>query len=70
MDLLLTDWDELPQPGSRWIWALGKLHAEEHVIVTQTRWNGEEWMVQTRGCGTGERYWNDLSRFREAATAL
>lgn len=65
MDLLL-----LPRPGSRWIWALGSLHAEEHVIVTRTWWNGEEWQVESKACGTGERAWNDLGRWREAATPL
>ncbi len=70
----------VPAIGSRWIWERGNPHAQETITVTGTEWNGEEWWVcsvaddRPRGglatsVVTGRRYWNDLSRFREACVA-
>lgn len=57
-----------PELGSRWTWEAGDARAEERIVVTEVRWNGEEWWVRTWGDGTGLEHWNDLSRFWEAVT--
>ena len=66
-----------PAVGSRWIWEANKPWARQPITVTDVKWNGEEWWVETTGdpCGhnlryppAGQRYWNDLSRFWEAVT--
>ena len=59
-----------PLAGTLWVWEPEKPHAVALIRVTGVRWNGEEWHVGARaitdGAGSGE-YWNDLSRFWEAA---
>ena len=74
-----------PAIGSRWVWELGKPHAQETITVTDVHWNGEEWWVETvaddrprRGPVTGRTfgvvagkpYWNDLGRFWEAVSLI
>ena len=75
-----------PAVGSRWIWERGKPQAQETITVTDVKWNGEEWWVETvaddrnpAGFITGQRlgvcipgkpYWNDLSRFWEAVNPI
>jgi hypothetical protein len=70
---------DAPTPAirSRWIWEPDKPWAKETITVTDVRWNGEEWWVQScidvwrLGYAVpGERYWNDLSRFWEAVAPL
>lgn len=63
-----------PQVGSRWVWESTQPLATERSVVTEVKWNGEEWWVKTNGPGSpmfpssaGE-HWNDLSRFWEAVT--
>ena len=71
-----------PAIGSRWIWEPGKPYARENIMVTDVKWNGEEWWVRAKvayrttpwgtkyGVVPGESYWNDLSRFWEAVTPV
>lgn len=69
---LVNSYDQdapVPERGSRWIWEPGNQYAQVTVVVTDVRWNGEEWWVQTAVMYpslTGGPYWNDLSRFWEA----
>lgn len=73
-----------PAIGSRWTWEAGKPHAQETITVTDVKWNGEEWWVETvaddrpfRSPVTrttvcvvpGKPYWNDLGRFWEAVSS-
>ena len=50
-----------------------KPHARCNVRITETRWNGEEWWVEVemltadQFTPAGQRYWNELDRFIEAA---
>ncbi len=63
----------LPEVGSEWVWEPLKPRVMELVRVTEVRWNGDEWMVQSellKGAGAGGRYWNDLSRWMEATVFL
>lgn len=69
----------VPKPGSHWVWGLDKPHARALVQVVNVRWNGEEWLVETRSLlpvpvrrpaeieeAFGERLdWNDLDWFLE-----
>jgi hypothetical protein len=52
---------DLPAVGSTWVWEPLKAHARENVTVTEVKWNGEEWWVETES--RKGKYWNDLSRF-------
>lgn len=75
---MIDSYDEdapTPEVGSRWIWEPKKDHAREPVVVTEVKWNGEEWWVETEGSGRcfmlfggspPGRHWNDLGRFWEA----
>ncbi len=56
----------LPRKGTTWIWEPLKPHARESVVVTEVKWNGEEWWVESESVRTGERHWNELSRWVEA----
>jgi hypothetical protein len=64
---------------------MGKPHAEQVITVTDVKWNGEEWWVETVadsrrpsgfitgirfGVIAGKSYWNDLSRFWEAVSPI
>ncbi|WP_158691029.1 hypothetical protein [Streptomyces sp. 351MFTsu5.1] len=66
----------LPLPireGTVWCWEPLKPHARCDVRITETRWNGEEWLVECemltadQYTPAGSRYWNELDRFIEAA---
>lgn len=61
-----------PELGSRWTWARNQPAwsplnpggaREDDVVVTEVKWNGEEWWVQTRG-PRGE-FWTDVNVFWE-----
>jgi len=67
-----------PEVGSHWDWRSGKAARPlgvpvdqwkprpiyERVVVTEVKWNGEEWWVRTDGPRFGSR-WNDLGVFWE-----
>lgn len=55
----------VPQVGQVWLWEPEKPHARESVVVTSVEWNGEEVWIESEGV-SGERHWNDLSRWVEA----
>lgn len=55
----------LPSVGQVWEWEPLKPHARETVTVTEVRWNGDEWWIESEGAG-GRRYWNEASRWVEA----
>jgi hypothetical protein len=68
-----------PEVGSRWVWEIDAPHAIDVVVVTQTKWNGEEWLVACRSLlpqrhrhvpEVIEEPWNTLSRFREACSPI
>jgi hypothetical protein len=56
-----------PPIGSEWDWARKQKNypwgAREKVVVSEVKWNGEEWYVKTRG-PRGE-FWTDLTVFWE-----
>jgi hypothetical protein len=64
------------RPGTVWCWEPLKPPARCNVQITDTRWNGEEWLVETEMLtadhytAAGSRYWNELDRFVEAAVFL
>jgi hypothetical protein len=69
----------LPLPirvGTAWAWEPLKPHARQDVRITATRWNGEEWWIETENLTTtrysaaGARCWNELDRFVEATVFL
>lgn len=59
-----------------WCWEPLKSHARCKIRIVETRWNGEEWWIETEALETagyataGERHWNELDRFIEAAVFL
>jgi hypothetical protein len=58
----------LPEVGSKWMWEPLDRHATETVIVTEVKWNGEEWWIESEG--TSGRHWNVASRWVEATVFL
>lgn len=59
----------LPNVGDVWEWEPLKPHARATVAVTEVKWNGEEWWIESAG-PDGSRYWNDASRWVEATVLV
>lgn len=62
--------DMLPEVGTLWVWEPLKPRATQLVRVTEVRWVDNEWKVESEAVNgwrdSGERFWNDLSRWVEA----
>ena len=59
----------MPDVGSVWWWEPEKPRVRKLVLVTGTRWNGEEWWVECRDAvdvTEGKRYLNELGLWVEA----
>jgi hypothetical protein len=63
----------VPKAGTTWVWEPREPHARAIVEVTQAKWNGEEWWVETKTLLPNLTFpsdtnlnWNDLGRFWEA----
>ena len=65
-----------PNVGTVWVWELDQPHARSLIRVTDVRWNGEEWWVESESLlptnppfppnEAGVKALNDVSRFWEA----
>lgn len=58
----------LPNVGEVWEWEPLKPHARQTVTVTEVKWNGDEWWIETDG--PGGRHWNEASRWVEATVLV
>jgi hypothetical protein len=58
----------LPNVGDVWEWEPLKPHARETVTVTDVRWNGEEWWIESEG--QSGRRWNSSGRWAEATVLV
>lgn len=52
--------------GRCFVWEPSSPNALAMVVVTEVKWNGEEWWVTTCELTAGYTYWNTLERFNEA----
>lgn len=59
----------LPNVGDVWEWEPLAPHARETVTVTEVKWNGDEWWIESDGTRTG-RAWNSASRWVEATVLV
>lgn len=59
----------LPSIGQTWVWEPLKPMARETVVVTEVRWNGEEYWIESESTD-GQRHWNDLSRWVQATVLV
>jgi len=62
-----------PKVGTRWVWEIDIPSARDLIEVTQVKWNGEEWWVESKTLlpphqhrFPSDRCWNELGRFWEA----
>lgn len=60
----------VPQVGSTWEWEPLKDHARCTVVVRSTRWNGEEWWIESVDRNGGVACWNSLDRWVEATVLV
>lgn len=58
----------LPAIGDVWEWEPLKPDARETVTVTEVKWNGDEWLIESEGARG--RHWNSASRWVEAAVLV
>lgn len=58
----------LPLVGDVWEWEPLKPHARETVTVTEVKWNGDEWWIESEG--PRGRHWNSANRWVEAAVLV
>jgi hypothetical protein len=60
----------VPEVGSVWVWEPERPRVRSRCTVVTTRWNGEEWMIESRVDDSGMTYWNTLGRWMEACVLV